>query len=101
MSGDQNLSRRFYLCAACTQEEVNEVFSAAKAAQKLWARTPLCQRADILHRVASLMKEHAQPMADCLVKEVAKPAKDSLAEVTRAGEEVKPGEEGGQAHLLC
>ena len=36
-----------------------------------------------LKKAAGLMRAHAQPMADCLVKEIAKPAKDSLTEVVR------------------
>lgn len=68
---------------ACTREEVDAAFAAAKAAQREWARTPLWQRAALLHKAAALMREHAQPMADCLVKEIAKPAKDSLTEVVR------------------
>jgi glyceraldehyde-3-phosphate dehydrogenase (NADP+) len=60
-----------------------QAFAAAKHAQKGWARTPLWQRAAALHKVAALLREHAQPVADCLVKEIAKPAKDSLSEVVR------------------
>ena len=72
-----------YEVQACTQAEVDAAFQAAKAAQRQWGRTPLWERAAALHRVAALMREHAQPMADCLVKEIAKPAKDSLTEVIR------------------
>jgi glyceraldehyde-3-phosphate dehydrogenase (NADP+) len=68
---------------ACTQGEVDAAFAAAKAAQRGWARTPLWKRAALLHQAAALMREHAQPMADCLVKEIAKPAKDALTEVVR------------------
>ncbi len=38
--------------------------------QQAWARTPLWKRAEYLHKVDGLMKANAQPMADCLVKEV-------------------------------
>lgn len=91
--------------AACTQDEVNEMFDAAKAAQKSWARTPLYKRAELLHKVAALMREHAQPVADCLVKEVAKPAKDSLTEVIRSADLIDyTAEEGvrclGEGKLL-
>ncbi|PNH04655.1 NADP-dependent glyceraldehyde-3-phosphate dehydrogenase [Tetrabaena socialis] len=55
---------------ACTQDEVNLMFDSAKAAQKAWAKTPLWKRAELLHKVAALMRLHAQPIADCLVKEV-------------------------------
>lgn len=68
---------------ACSREEVDAAYAAAKAAQKGWARTPLWQRAAVLHKAADLMRQHAQPMADCLVKEIAKPAKDALTEVMR------------------
>ena len=46
--------------AACNQAEVDEVFKAAKAAGKGWARTPLWKRAEYLHKVAALLKENAQ-----------------------------------------
>ena len=42
-----------------------------------WARTPLWKRAEYLHRVAAIMRANAQPIADVLVKEVAKPASDA------------------------
>lgn len=82
------------------------MYAAAKKAQKAWAATPLWQRAEALHRVAALMRQHAQPMADCLVKEVAKPAKDSLNEVVRSADLIDyTAEEGvralGQGSLLA
>lgn len=42
------------------------MFDGAKAAQKQWAKVPLWKRAEMLHKVAALMREHAQPVADCL-----------------------------------
>lgn len=53
----------------------------AKTAQKQWAKTPLWKRAELLHKAAGLLKEHKAPIAECLVKEIAKPAKDSVTEV--------------------
>jgi len=94
-----------YQVQACTQDEVNELFDAARAAQKQWARTPLWKRAEILHKVAAVMRDHAQPIADCLVKEIAKPAKDSLTEVVRSADLIDyTAEEGvrvlGEGKLL-
>ena len=66
---------------ACSQEEVNKAMEIAKAAQKLWAKTPLWKRAELLHKAAAILKEHKAPIAECLVKEIAKPAKDSVTEV--------------------
>lgn len=68
--------------SACTQEEVNKVMESAKIAQKLWAKTPLWKRAELLHKAASILKEHKAPIAECLVKEIAKPAKDAVTEVS-------------------
>ena len=74
------------MCVACTQAEVDTAFAAAKKAQKTWSKTPLYKRAEMIHKVAALMRENAQPMADCLVKEVAKAAKDSMTEVVRSAD---------------
>lgn len=97
--------RKEFEVQACTQEEVNKVFSAAKTAQQAWAKTPLWKRAEYLHKVAAIMREQAQPMADCLVKEIAKPAKDSLTEVIRSADLIDyTAEEGlrslGEGQLL-
>ncbi|KAG5559549.1 hypothetical protein RHGRI_009174 [Rhododendron griersonianum] len=75
-----------YKVQACTQEEVNKVMEIAKTAQKQWAKTPLWKRAELLHKAAALLKEHKAPIAECLVKEIAKPAKDSVTEVVRSGD---------------
>lgn len=56
---------------------------SAKVAQKVWARTPLWKRAETLHRAAAILKEQKAPIADCLVKEVAKALKDAVVEVLR------------------
>ena len=71
------------ICAmvACTQEEVNKALESAKLAQKLWAKVPLWKRAEALHRVATLLKNHKNSIAECLVKEIAKPSKDAVTEV--------------------
>ncbi len=55
-------------CTACTKEEVDEAYAAAQAAQKQWAKTPLWQRAELLHKAAALLKGQAALIAECLVK---------------------------------
>lgn len=72
----------FLLNIACTQEEVNAVMELAKSAQKSWAKTPLWKRAELLHKAAAILKDNKAPMAESLVKEIAKPAKDSVTEVS-------------------
>ena len=89
----------------CTQDEVNAVFDAAKKVHRSWARTPLWKRAEYLHKVDALLKENVEPMANALVKEIAKPAKDAKTEVVRSGDLISyTAEEGvrflGQGKLL-
>ncbi|KAI7842762.1 hypothetical protein COHA_003510 [Chlorella ohadii] len=95
-----------YSVQACTKAEVDEAFQSAKRAQKTWARTPLWRRAEFLHKVAALMRENAQPIADVLVKEVAKPAVDAYTEVVRSADLISyTAEEGlryfGEGKLLA
>ena len=54
----------------------------AKSAQKSWAKTPLWKRAELLHKAAAILKDNKAPIAESLVKEIAKPAKDSVTEVS-------------------
>lgn len=75
-----------YRAQACTKEECDAAYAGAKAAQKLWAKTPLYKRAEILHKAAAIMRAEKAPMAQCLVAEVAKPAKDSMTEVVRSAD---------------
>jgi acyl-CoA reductase-like NAD-dependent aldehyde dehydrogenase len=60
---------------------VNKAVESAQAAQKLWAKTPLWKRAEALHRFAGILKDQKNPIAECLVKEIAKPQKDAVTEV--------------------
>ena len=98
-------NRPEYRFQACTQAEVDEAYATAKAAHKTWARTPLHKRAAILHEAARLMRQHWSPVADALVAEIAKPAKDAKTEVIRSADLVDyTAEEGvrllGQGKLL-
>ena len=90
---------------ACTTQEVDEVFTAAKNAQRGWAKTPLHARAKLLHEAARLMRAHAEPMALALTNEVAKGAKDARVEVERSADLIEyTAEEGvrllGEGKLL-
>jgi glyceraldehyde-3-phosphate dehydrogenase (NADP+) len=84
-----------YKVQACTQDEVNKCVESAKAAQKLWAKTPLWKRAEALHRFAAILKDQKAPIADALVKEVAKCSKDAITEVVRSGDLISYAAEEG------
>ncbi|KAH7436432.1 hypothetical protein KP509_05G020000 [Ceratopteris richardii] len=78
--------RTQYNISACTREEVDQMFVSAKEAQRAWARVPLWKRAGALHKVAALLRQHKDVIAECLVKEIAKPAADSKTEVIRSAD---------------
>lgn len=95
-----------YQVQACTQDEVDACFKAAKEAGPAWAKTPLWKRAEYMHKIAEAMKENWEPMAASLIKEIAKPAKDSKTEVIRSADFLSyTAEEAlrflGEGQLLC
>lgn len=53
----------------------------AKNAKKLWEKTLLWKRTELLHKAVAILKEHKALIAEGLVKEIAKPAKDAVTEV--------------------
>ncbi|KAL6505803.1 hypothetical protein OROHE_023182 [Orobanche hederae] len=40
----------------------------------------------LLHKAAGILKEHKAPIAEALIKEIAKPAKNAVTEVVRSGD---------------
>lgn len=62
---------------------MNKIIESARSAQKSWAKTPLWKRAELLHKAAAILKENKARIAECLVNEIAKPAKDAVTEVCR------------------
>lgn len=65
---------------------MDTIYETAENAQKTWAKTPLYKRAELLHKAAEYLRNNAQPVADALIKEIAKPAKDSITEVIRSAD---------------
>ena len=64
---------------------MNKIMETSKVAQKAWAKTQLWKRVELLHRATLLLKEHKNPIVECLVKEIAKPDKDVVTKVVRLG----------------
>mmetsp|Transcript_3632 Transcript_3632/g.8235 ORF Transcript_3632/g.8235 Transcript_3632/m.8235 type:complete len:496 (-) Transcript_3632:198-1685(-) len=71
---------------ACTREEIDSAYEGCSKAQEEWRGVPLWQRAEALKRVAAILREKKDTIADCLVNEVAKARKDSLSEVERSAD---------------
>lgn len=82
-----------------TPQEIDQVFAAAAAGQPRWAEAPIDERARILHRLADLLEEHVEPLAELLVMEIAKARRDCRDEVLRSADFVRyTAEEARRVH---
>ncbi|MBP1948161.1 aldehyde dehydrogenase family protein [Virgibacillus litoralis] len=62
-------------------EDVNTAVKAAKKAQKEWAQVPAPQRAEVLFRVGSIMKERKERLSQLLTMENGKVIEEARGEV--------------------
>lgn len=67
-----------------SEEEVNEAVAAAKKAQKQWALVPAPKRADYLYKIAYLLQERKEQLAQALTKEMGKVIEEARGEVQEA-----------------
>jgi lactaldehyde dehydrogenase / glycolaldehyde dehydrogenase len=66
--------------------QANSAIEAARRAQPAWAAKSPLQRAAVMHRIAALLREHADPLARLVVKEQGKPIAEARGEVAGAAE---------------
>ncbi len=66
---------------SATGAEVQEALSAAKGAQQGWARTPSVVRGQYLRAMAELVRVNKNRLADLIVSEVGKPARQAADEL--------------------
>jgi succinate-semialdehyde dehydrogenase/glutarate-semialdehyde dehydrogenase len=59
--------------------DVSSLVAAARAAQEHWATRPLEERAAVLRRVVSVLRAHADAIADVVVAETNKPRTEAIA----------------------
>jgi glyceraldehyde-3-phosphate dehydrogenase (NADP+) len=74
---------------ALNTTEIDVILAEAKATQKGWEARPVEQRAAILHTAADLLEQHAEALAELLVREIAKSHKDSRDEVVRSADFIR------------
>lgn len=68
---------------ALSVDDVNDIIENAKEAQKTWKKVPINERAHLLHKVADLINEHKDALADLMIREVAKDRKGAYSEIER------------------
>lgn len=67
-----------------TDDDVHQAVQAAKEAQKKWRLVPAPERADILYKVAYLLKERKEEIAQILTSEMGKVISEGRGEVQEA-----------------
>ncbi|WXB94808.1 aldehyde dehydrogenase family protein [Bacillus sp. FJAT-52991] len=67
-----------------TKADVNQAVAAAKRAQREWRNVPAPERADVLYKVAFLLKERKEELAQILTREMGKVIAEARGEVQEA-----------------
>lgn len=65
----------------CGEPEVQSAVDLAKRAFEDWSQIPAKQRAECLHRVASLMRSRDEELAEIIVLESGKPMREAIGEI--------------------
>jgi lactaldehyde dehydrogenase/glycolaldehyde dehydrogenase len=63
-----------------------DAVAAARVAQPAWGRMTPLARGQIMHRIAALIREHAEPLARLVVQEQGKPIAEARGEIGGAAE---------------
>lgn len=74
---------------AMTAEEVDIAIETAKQAQKQWRNVTIDEKAEILYRAADVLLEHADELADLMVREISKDKKSCHSEVERTADFIR------------
>lgn len=68
---------------AQSKNDVDFAVQSAKEAQREWAKIPISERANIIHKAARIMEKYEEEIADILIKEIAKAKSSAISEVKR------------------
>ena len=72
-----------------SKEEVDDVISIAKEAQKSWREIPTNQKSKLLHNVADLLEERIEEMAEVMIVEIGKDKKSAMSEIKRTADLIR------------
>ena len=96
---------------SATQEDIVNAVAAAKSAQKIWGKVPVCKKVKIMKQFLALVADNKEELARTLSDETGKPIKEARAEIGNIaiafeafsekakhlyGEVIPPGLEAGQ-----
>lgn len=66
---------------SATKEDVDLAVEKAKAAQKIWAKVPVYEKAEVMYRFLGLVEENKEKLAQTLSAETGKPITEARAEI--------------------
>ena len=66
---------------AATKEDIDRAVTLAKAAQKIWAKVPVSEKAEIMLKFVSLVERDKEDLAQTLSQETGKPITEARAEI--------------------
>jgi succinate-semialdehyde dehydrogenase / glutarate-semialdehyde dehydrogenase len=69
-----------------TDAEVEAILADSAAAYRSWQARPITERAEIVHRVAKLFKEHADRLGAIATEEMGKPLPEAVGEADFSGD---------------
>lgn len=79
----------------CSFEEVNEVLTVANENRECWEEKTHRERAEVLMKAANIMREWSNSLGFIMMKEIGKPLKSSVSEITRTAEYFEATAEAG------
>ncbi len=71
---------------ACTKEEADRIIECARSNSECWNEIPIRDRAEFLRKAANLMIKWSKPLGSLLMKEIGKPIKSAISEITRTAD---------------
>lgn len=74
---------------ANSKSQVDKIIGNSILAQKKWVETPINERAEILHKAASLMDKNIDTLSKILQKEIAKDTDSAVSEVKRTADFIR------------
>ncbi|WP_338984051.1 NADP-dependent glyceraldehyde-3-phosphate dehydrogenase [Spiroplasma endosymbiont of Othius punctulatus] len=72
--------------SALLESDINNAYDVAKTSQKEWEKTQLLKRIEVIEKFKNEIIKNKDKIADIMMAEIAKPLKESLAEVQRTVE---------------
>jgi len=69
---------------AHTLDEARKIAAACATAQKLWRKTPIAERAKLMHAAAGVMRANKSRYAALMTSEMGKTITDGLSEVEKS-----------------